>query len=63
MKEIRILIQQLRGYPNNFFVYPVTENVDVLGDGNLEEGLLVCDKDGDQQGYIETGGQGEVVVK
>ena len=66
MKEIIILIQQLRNYPNNFFVHP-----EVMwlpdGEGSITtksvEGLAICDMEGNQQGFIETGGKGEVVIQ
>lgn len=67
MKEIKILIQQLRDYPNNFFVYPQDQTImNSLASQTLEnpkDGLVVCDMDGEQQGFIETGGKGEVVIQ
>ena len=58
MKEIRILMQQLRNYPSNFFVYPAkeTENEE------LKDGLIVCDVHGEEQGFIETGGDSNKVI-
>jgi len=66
MKEIKILIRNLREYPDNFFVYPVEE-----GDEDKSEslstfpsdGLVICDMDGVQQGFIEIGGKGSIVIK
>lgn len=65
MKEIRILTQQLKNYPNNFFVYPSKEPSDYTVDHVYEwkDGLVVCDMDGEQQGFIETGGEGEVIIE
>jgi len=69
MKEIKILIQQLRGYPNNFFVYPGSQcNLPEGGysPDYVEEhtvlGLAVCDMNGWQQGFIETGGGKGVII-
>lgn len=64
MKEIKILIQQLRNYPNNFFVYP-TKYEDLKHDPPMKPvyGLTVCDVDRQEQGFIETGGKGEVVIE
>jgi len=62
MKEIKILIQQLRSYPNNFFVHPGSQcdlPEDDYSPDYIEEhtkrGLIVCDMNGVQQGFIETG--------
>ena len=70
MKEIKILIQQLRSYPNNFFAYPGSQCDLPEGGYSLEyieehtkSGLIVCDMDGIQQGFIETGGKEGVIVK
>jgi len=63
MKEIKILIQQLRSYPDNFFVYPSSQcdlPEGTYSPNYVEEhtvsGLVVCDMNGVQQGFIETGG-------
>ena len=63
MKEIRILIQQLRNYPNNFFVYPVYGQLVDENYPTQNPGLVVCDMDGNQQGFIETGGEEGVVIQ
>lgn len=68
MKEIRILIQQLRNYPNNFFVYPVGSPNVLIHDEELQPhiyhaGLLICNHLGEKQGFIETGGEGEVIIQ
>lgn len=56
MKEIKMLVRQLRGYPNNWFVYP---DESVFGD----KGLRICDKDGQSEGFIETGvNDGKVII-
>jgi len=68
MKEIRILMQQLRNYPSNLFVFPseepTKETVDApWDDSKWKYGLTVCDKDGKQQGFIETGtNDGKVII-
>lgn len=51
MKEIKILIQNLRNFPSHFFV--------IAKPGNLE----VVDKDGDLMGEIKTGDNSSEVVK
>ena len=57
MKEIKVLIQQLRNYPNNLFVYPQEET-----DEN-KPGLVVCNLKGEEKGFIETGtADGNVVI-
>ncbi len=61
MKEIKILIQQLRNYPNNFFVYPVMPLYN--GEEHNRQGLRVCDMNGEQQGFIETGSCKGVVIE
>ena len=70
MKEIKILIQQLRSYPDNFFVH-LGVQCDLPEGGyspdyvmeHTKSGLTVCDMDGNQQGFIETGGKGGVVIQ
>ena len=62
VKEIKVLRQQLRSYPDNFFVYPQVQQPSV-GDDKLQYGLLVCDIHGNQQGFIEIGDFGDVVIK
>ena len=68
MREIKTLIQKLRSYPPNWFIYPDSRNRNVK---ELDEkifpptidGLTVCDLDGNFKGFIETGtNDGEVVV-
>jgi len=64
MKEIKVLIQQLRNYPNNFFVYPIKYE-DVKHDPPMKPvyGLVVCNIQGEEQGFIETGtNDGNVVI-
>ena len=63
MKEIKILMQQLRNYPSNFFVYPQQPNPGEVIFSGMKDGLVVCDMDGNQQGFIETGGKGEVIIQ
>ena len=66
MKEIKILTQQLRNYPNNFFVYPGSQcNLPEGGyspdyiEEHTVSGLVVCDMNGEWLGFIETGGRKE----
>ncbi len=56
MKEIKVLMQNLRNYPNNFFVIPDLDKE--TGNGGLE----IVDKDGNRQGYIETGIRKDIVI-
>lgn len=67
MKEIKILIQQLRNYPNNFFVYSNPLGCvglpETLAGEHTKVGLIVCDMDGIQQGFIETGGKEGVIIE
>ena len=66
MKEIKVLQQQLRNYPNNLFVYPLgrTGLPDNIGvNAETREGLVVCNLKGEEQGFIETGtNNGQVVI-
>ena len=68
MKEIKILIQQLRSYPDNFFAYPAElwpikdGHTDMVSDRPIKRGLTICDMDGNQQGFIETGGKEGVII-
>ena len=61
MKEIKVLKQELRNFPDNWFVYPdhrPGENT-LVGQDN---GLIVCDLEGNTKGFIETGtNNGEVI--
>ncbi|KKN53794.1 hypothetical protein LCGC14_0598870 [marine sediment metagenome] len=61
MKEIKILIQQLRNYPNNFFVYPVMPLPE--GEEHNRLGLRICDHLGEEQGFIEIGGKEGVIIQ
>lgn len=72
MKEIKILIRNLREYPDNFFVYPVDNDAPNIHVDEAEpieikklvrSGLVVCDMNGVQQGFIETGGKEGVIIK
>ena len=56
MKEIRILMQNLRSYPNNLFIIP---DVDLETENG---GLQIVDKDGNKIGYIETGVRKDIVI-
>ena len=66
MKEIRVLLQQLRSYPANFFVYPEEEQDPEYTnryDGTRNKnGLVICDHLGEEQGFIETGGKEGVII-
>ena len=67
MKEIRILQQQLRNYPNNWFVYPLEETIYndqlVQPKAFTRDGLVVCDKDGEEKGFIQLGtNDGKVII-
>lgn len=57
MKEIKILIRNLRQYPDNFFVRPQEATYE------LKAGLIVCDMDGAEKDFIEIGEKGEVITK
>lgn len=63
MKEIKILIQQLRNYPNNFFVVPTINPDDEFQPTKFTYGLTVCNHLGEEQGFIETGGKEGVVIQ
>uniref|UniRef100_A0A6M3LTY7 Uncharacterized protein n=1 Tax=viral metagenome TaxID=1070528 RepID=A0A6M3LTY7_9ZZZZ len=57
MREIKTLIQQLRNYPNNLFVYTQEESED------NKSGLVVCNLAGEEQGFIELGSNdGQVIL-
>lgn len=67
MKEIALLLKQLRNYPPNFFVYPNPLGREGLPptigiDSNTREGLVVCDVDKEEMGFIELGGQREIKI-
>jgi len=55
-KEIRILIQELRKYPNNFFVYLSEESEDT------KPGLVVKEYKGEEVGFIKVGGEEDFVL-
>lgn len=57
MKEVRILIKELRSYPDNAFVEVQPET------GELKPGLVVRDLLGVEYGFIEIGGEKGIVVK
>jgi len=58
MKEIKVLMQQLRNYPSNLFVCP-----EMKYSLDSEDGLIIVDKDGKQQGFIKTGANdGKVII-
>ena len=70
MLELKILIRKLRGYPENSFAYPTNKDAkdlhwDLFGDGNVKpaDGLLIVDLQGNEQGFIETGGKEGVLDK
>lgn len=56
MKEIKVLLQQLRNYPNNFFVYE-SDQPDEAGQ------LMVCDVNKEVQGSIPVGNKEEIIIK
>ena len=61
MREIKILLRNLRNYPDNFFV--VVEDVVIEGK-DREPGLKVVDVRGNEQGYIEIGlGIDKVIIE
>ena len=60
MKEIKVLQQQLRNYPDNLFVYPLDERG--LRLTISRHGLIVCDLKGEEQGFIELGTDNRQVV-
>ena len=57
MKEAIKLIKELRGYPENSFVYPQEFN------DELKAGLVVVNLEGEEQGFIETGDIDTVLVE
>lgn len=61
MKEIKILQRQLRNYPDNLFVFPCAEKLS--SDVDKLAGLGICDKDGNQVGFIQIGtNDGKVII-
>ena len=56
MKEIKILIRNLRQYPDNSFVVPDTDSETENG------GLEVIDVDGKHLGYIEISMRKDIVI-
>lgn len=63
MKEIKILKQQLRNYPDNWFVYSQERLDEYEVDNPPSLGLVVCTHTGEEKGFIELGGEGEVIIK
>lgn len=69
MKEIKTLLQQLRNYPDNFFVRPSTQypmkdgHTDFASDRPIKIGLVICNHLGEEQGFIDTGGEGDVIIQ
>lgn len=63
MKEIKVLIRQLKKYPENFFIYPQEQADEHEIDNPPRLGLVVCSVDGQEQGFIETGSSDGVVIQ
>ena len=64
MKEITILMRELRNYPSNLFVYSVKYE-DLKHDPPMSPvyGLVVCNIKGEEQGFINLGtNDGKVVL-
>ena len=59
MKEVIKVIKELRGYPENSFVYP--QEPGLIDD--LKAGLVIVNLEGEEQGFIETGDIGTVLVE
>ena len=65
MREIKTLIQQLRNYPNNLFVYPEIITAGEYGEAipTTKAGLKVIDIHGQEEGFIELGtNDGKVII-
>ena len=63
MREIKTLIQQLRKYPNNLFVYPTKYESHMNPPSPPVFGLVVCNLKGEEQGFIEIGtNDGKVIT-
>ncbi len=61
MKEIKILLKQLRSYPENSFI-TTQEGFSPFKPYEGREGLIVRDVNGYRLGFIETGAGTEVVT-
>jgi len=61
MLEIKILMRELRNYPNNYFAYPREEKLD--GETRTTGSLVVCDVNGITKGVIETGNDKKILVR
>ena len=55
MKEISLLIRELRSYPDNAFAYPAGKLVIVGEQLESKEGLVITTSQGGELGFIETG--------
>ena len=62
MKEIRHLLAELKNYPTNLFVYSANRamsNIQAVGVEDAEIsmmlGLVVCEPNGNEQGFIKIG--------
>jgi len=60
MLEIKILMRELRSYPNNYFAYPQEEKPD---ETRTTGSLVVCDVNGITKGVIETGNDKKILVR
>ena len=54
MKEIKILLRELRNYPDNMFIYPQESSED------SKPGLVVKKHTGEEIGFIELGDEDTV---
>ena len=59
-------MQQLRSYPSNFFVHAIEEQdleYRTREHKDNKTGLVVCNHLGEEQGFIETGGEEGIVIQ
>lgn len=63
MLELKILIRQLRGYPENSFAIPQEKSMLFEVPVVPTAGLIIVDLQGNEQGFIELGGEEGVLVK
>jgi hypothetical protein len=63
VKELKVLIQQLRNYPSNLFIVPVVLQDDKHNPPHAPVyGLSIVNVQGEEQGFINTGDTGGVTV-
>ena len=62
MKEIKLVIKTLKQYPDNWFVHPQEEILDMYGSTSIKGGLVVKTYDGEEKDFIELGNKSSILL-